>query len=630
MQNPGFELGTWTRSTHTGQEFGEIFVPTGWVAFWKEGGPVPYDPKNLVGYGRPEMKVIRKEPPFLDPPRIHEGQWACMWFTFYRIHDAGLYQNFAVQPGTRLRFSAWAHAWSAQGDDARHSDLSGDAANNFTFMVGIDPTGGTDPWSSTVVWGNGAHIYDAYAPIPVVEVVARAGRVTAFVRSTVLYPFKHCDAYVDSATLEVVEPLPTDDRLPYPVTVILLPQDATLDEKRCVVELADADKRTFMQSAGDAAFLAAHGADGSVVQVFGRARWPDDIDAYLRAHGVENIEYYDFPGDTPAPPSPPPPPPPLGGLYIPYGTKLCIHAIAPGGTPEHAAYRAQAGAPVAVFKAVDDWGYLRLVKEWSPATLTIARHTMAFDGAGEVQNWTQAQIEQTAYDYMGAYYALLTDQSQYDDGQRLQYVDWLELLNEADPPGPRGYANLARLMMAMLGIGEAWNLPIKKFACFGMNAGTPEWDEMLAIVDTGLLERIVHGGHILTLHEGTLPFSDPIDKYWPGQIPGAPALNPPAGAMCGRYRYWLHLARQRGLYLPIVISEFVSGPDYDPAHADQVLERLAWYEILVTQDPEVLGFCPFTNGGVYGWSEQNYDPFLPAFYDYAVAIKSRRNAEPGD
>lgn len=34
--NGGFESG-WTRQTHTGVAYGEIFVPEGWVAFWREG-----------------------------------------------------------------------------------------------------------------------------------------------------------------------------------------------------------------------------------------------------------------------------------------------------------------------------------------------------------------------------------------------------------------------------------------------------------------------------------------------------------------------------------------------------------------------------------------------------------------
>ena len=230
LGNPGFE-GGWWRRTATGQEFGEIFVPEEWVGFWKEGGPVPHDPGNPNGYGRPEMHVINREPPFLDPLRVRSGQRSLKFFTFFRIHDAGLYQQVTgITPGTRLEATGWAHAWSATKDNPRHSDGAGTAPyfirvsehvrdpgapatgiRNFTFKVGIDPTGGVDPWSDRIVWGEGAHIYNAFAQIQPVEAVAAADTVTVFVRSTVLWPFKHCDAYIDdmrlTATVPAAQPL---------------------------------------------------------------------------------------------------------------------------------------------------------------------------------------------------------------------------------------------------------------------------------------------------------------------------------------------------------------------------------------------------------------------------------------
>ncbi len=221
LQNPGFEDGWW-RKTHTGQEFGEIFVPEGWIAFWKEGKPVPHDPSNQVGYGRPEMHVINKEPPFLDPMRIHMGQRAFKLFTFFRIHEAGLYQQVEDIPvGAKVRALGWAHGWSSNEDNPSASDGVGEGAffvraseydkddgvRNMTFVVGIDPNGGMDPWSDQVVWGEGAHIYNAHAQIPPVEVTAQADTVTVFVRSAVLWPFKHCDSYFDDMSLEVVTPV---------------------------------------------------------------------------------------------------------------------------------------------------------------------------------------------------------------------------------------------------------------------------------------------------------------------------------------------------------------------------------------------------------------------------------------
>lgn len=203
LTNAGFE-GGWVRKTHTGQEFGEIFVPESWVAFWREGGSVAHDPQNKNGYGRPEMHVINLEPPFLDPPRIRDGKRAAKLFTFYRIHDAGYYQQVAVSPGQRLRFTGWAHAWTSTADDPRRSTTSGDAAQQASFRVGIDPAGGTDPWGDGVIWGASAHLYDVYGQIPAVEATAQGVTVTVFVRSTMLWPFKHCDAYLDGMMLDEV------------------------------------------------------------------------------------------------------------------------------------------------------------------------------------------------------------------------------------------------------------------------------------------------------------------------------------------------------------------------------------------------------------------------------------------
>jgi len=239
LMNPSFE-GRWTRLTHTGQEFGEIFVPEGWTAYWRQGGAVPHDQANANGYGRPEMHVITSEAPFLDPLRIRSGERAMQLFTFWRIHDAGVYQVVeGFTPGQRVIATGWAHGWSSTKVAADCSDGShvgtgpvcleeyapglDDADRNMTFRVGIDPTGATDPWGETVVWGPGRHIYNAFAQILPLEVEAEAEAVTVFVRSSVLWPFKHCDAYVDDMSLEVVGeveepviPVPTPVPAPEP------------------------------------------------------------------------------------------------------------------------------------------------------------------------------------------------------------------------------------------------------------------------------------------------------------------------------------------------------------------------------------------------------------------------------
>jgi len=275
LKNPGFE-GNWWRKTHTGQEFGEIFVPEQWVAFWKEGGPVPHDPNNPIGYGRPEVHVINCEPPFLDPPRIQGGNRAVKLFTFFRIHGGGFYQRVeGITPGSRLRGMGWAHAWSSGQDNPRASDGVGEGAyfiravdydkvdgvRNFTFTVGIDPTGGTDPWANTVVWGEGAHIYNKYAQIPPVEVVAKASAVTFFVRSAVLWPFKHCDAYFDEMELVVLDG-------DVPLTLAVSPAESVQGEPfEVTASGGPAPERLAVQFEGGEVF------ESAVTRVGNGARW---------------------------------------------------------------------------------------------------------------------------------------------------------------------------------------------------------------------------------------------------------------------------------------------------------------------------------------------------------------------
>ncbi|UCC63393.1 MAG: hypothetical protein JSV36_22145 [Anaerolineae bacterium] len=205
------------------REIGNIFTPPGWTVWFRHEEGV---------WSQPECRDARSS----DPDRMHSGDKGFLLFTFFRKHDAGLMQQVNVEPGARLRFSAWAHAWSnhqdpGQPDKFPHPDKSrwsegagfdpffalagtSDDANiqNFTFWVGVDPTGGTDPFAASVVWGKGAHIYNAFHEVPEVQTVALVDTVTVFMRSQTLWRFKHNDAYWDDAALTVT--IEGDDQKP--------------------------------------------------------------------------------------------------------------------------------------------------------------------------------------------------------------------------------------------------------------------------------------------------------------------------------------------------------------------------------------------------------------------------------
>ena len=202
-------------------DVGNIFTPSGGWVTWFHHDPGTWD--------QPEVRDAWKN---VDPHRVHSGEKGMLLFTFFRKHDAGFLQQVRVTPGTRLRLVAWAHAWSnhtldgyewswhngrvsagvgeggvfiLEGDAPElNGDPWNDAIPNFLFYLGIDPTGGTDPFADTVVWGRGAHIYNEHARPPAVEAVAQGDTVTVFLRSKTLWGFNHNDAYWDDAKLVVV------------------------------------------------------------------------------------------------------------------------------------------------------------------------------------------------------------------------------------------------------------------------------------------------------------------------------------------------------------------------------------------------------------------------------------------
>ena len=181
-----------------------------------------------------------------DPNRVISPPKAIKVFKTDARWEGGLMQQVDVEKYATYRFTIMAHAWSNHNDegaipgyeqyvgdpraswgvgDSGHFILEGsapewdpasgepkawvDAVRNFTFYVGIDPTGGCDPSADTVVWGQGAHIYNSYYEVPAVEVKAQADQITVFTKAREEWGFRNGDAYWEDAVLErVSEPAP--------------------------------------------------------------------------------------------------------------------------------------------------------------------------------------------------------------------------------------------------------------------------------------------------------------------------------------------------------------------------------------------------------------------------------------
>jgi hypothetical protein len=275
-------------------DVGNIFTPPYWTTWFRHQEGI---------WAQPECRDARST----NPDRMHGGEKGFLLFTFYRKHDCGLMQQVKVVPGTRLRLSVWAHAWSnhqdashperfPHPDDPRWSEGAGfepffasagtvedENLRNFTFWIGIDPTGGASPFASSVVWGEGAHIYNAYHEVPAVEAVAQADRVTVFIRSQTLWEFKHNDAYWDDAILEVAEEPPSPPvedrgkpREQYKRVYVLLPPDAGKEWAKAVADATwEAKRYTIGRSADDAGI---GDLDERIVIAVNPERWGDGED----------------------------------------------------------------------------------------------------------------------------------------------------------------------------------------------------------------------------------------------------------------------------------------------------------------------------------------------------------------
>jgi hypothetical protein len=175
-----------------------------WQPWWKAQGGGDEAWENRM----PEFKPAA---PYAE--RIHSGGNAQQYFTFHGTHVGGIYQNKGgIAVGAKVRFTIWGQAWAGSGNDASKSEGGGP----MHMRIGIDPTGGTDPWSGNIVWSPEQNPLDQWSFFSV-EATARNSQVTVYTYSAPDYPTQHNDVYWDDASLTVIAaPVPpTNTPRPY-------------------------------------------------------------------------------------------------------------------------------------------------------------------------------------------------------------------------------------------------------------------------------------------------------------------------------------------------------------------------------------------------------------------------------
>ncbi|MGB1253240.1 MAG: hypothetical protein ACPG8W_21690, partial [Candidatus Promineifilaceae bacterium] len=189
--------------------YGTAQMAANWTPWWIE------DPAHDPIWAQPEYKPAERRH-FSN--RVFEGEHAQQWFTFYKSHYGGIYQQVTgVTPGQRYRFSLVAQVWSSSQDDANTSVDAGDPR----FEIGIDPTGAARPgWvssaPSSVEWSGVASmtsIIDKWGVVTV-EATAQSSTITVYVKTNPQYAVKHNDIYIDAAQLVAVGAVPTPEPEP--------------------------------------------------------------------------------------------------------------------------------------------------------------------------------------------------------------------------------------------------------------------------------------------------------------------------------------------------------------------------------------------------------------------------------
>ena len=210
LRNGGFE-GEYVRQWNAANtEWANGRVAEGWLAWWRKPtapdgkypGRCPDGDSVCQAWHRPEYRQTKGIP--YTPPRIRGGDNSQMYFTSFGVHEGGLYQKAGGVPkGWRVRFSIWARVWSSDTEDTTQSS----GQPSLRLRVGIDPTGGVDPWSADIIWSEESDSFDEFGQLSV-EAVSRADTLTVFFRSLPARPLKHVDVVVDDAELIPIGPPP--------------------------------------------------------------------------------------------------------------------------------------------------------------------------------------------------------------------------------------------------------------------------------------------------------------------------------------------------------------------------------------------------------------------------------------
>jgi LysM repeat protein len=189
----------------------EALVAQGWRAWWVDVAPSYVNrPSNCDDNARSDCYWMRPKFELVAvatfPDHVHSGGQAQQYSSFGRMHEGGLYQRVTgLTSGTTLRFSIFMQAWQcANLDDCGKGGSHSDQPFAMHLKVGIDPFGGTDPFSPNVVWSPERESFDQWTEFAV-QAKAQGDAVTVFTHSRAEFDWARQlnNVYLDDASLAV-------------------------------------------------------------------------------------------------------------------------------------------------------------------------------------------------------------------------------------------------------------------------------------------------------------------------------------------------------------------------------------------------------------------------------------------
>jgi len=174
--------------SYVSQGFADLNAPAPWRLTYTDT-PREYEWQNL----RPVAF------PHINGPEVRSGSRSQNINRNYATFTAVLYQQASVPANisVRARAYAWVHTC-----DPQPAICGSDASSNARARIGIDPTGGTNPWSGNVVWSGFITPHDSWGEATV-STVASGGTVTVFLYGTQDTPKGLNQMYWDDAGLFV-------------------------------------------------------------------------------------------------------------------------------------------------------------------------------------------------------------------------------------------------------------------------------------------------------------------------------------------------------------------------------------------------------------------------------------------